>query len=55
MQITLYSIVDEHTGETVARGLRTLAQAEELLALIKLDYPHSVFSIESHTAHVRVP
>ena len=47
---TFYRIVDRnHTSQIVANRIPSLAQAQEILELLRQDYPNDDFEIETYT------
>lgn len=50
--VTLYRIIDtERCGQILANAIPTHAQAQEILALLRKDYPDCELDIESYTVH----
>jgi hypothetical protein len=47
---TLYRIIDtDRCGQILANNIPTQTQAQELLALLRKDYPDLILAVESYT------
>jgi hypothetical protein len=49
---TLYRIIDtDRCGQILANNLADLTQAQQLLELLRKDYPDLILAVETYTIH----